>query len=47
MQDPQGHNDPQSFNVSSKEDLSVGFSRDNSLSNEDLDRIARELAEDD
>lgn len=47
MQEPQGHNDPQSFNVSSKEDLSVGFSRGNSLSNEDIDEIARQLEEDD
>lgn len=43
----QGYNDPQSFNVSSKENLSVGFRRDNELSNEDIERIARELAEND
>jgi len=47
MQEAQGDNDPQSFNVSSKEDLSVGFSRDNSLSNEDIEEIARQLGEDD
>ena len=46
MQEPQGHNDPQSFNVSSKEDLSVGFSRDNSLSNEDIDSVVSEVFSD-
>lgn len=52
MQDVQGQDDTQSFNVSSKEDLSVGFSGDSYKSNKDKElenmmRAAEEVFGDD
>lgn len=52
MQDVQGQDDPQSFNVSSKEDLSVGFNEDSYKSNKDKElenmmRVADEVFGDD
>ena len=51
VQDHQGYNDPQSFNVSSKEDLSVGFNEDyksnKDKEREDLERAVEEVFGDD
>jgi len=50
MQDSYGHNEPQSFKSSFKEDLSVGFNESNYKSDkdkEDMERVAEEVFGDD
>lgn len=45
LQDYQDQNRPQSFNVSSKGDLSLSNNEDDSFSDEELDRITKEIDE--